>query len=554
MKKVLIGLLLAILVALAAVGGMAGYRVYQKYAPTKEAADPNEYFHSSGDEVAIVLDNVLLGETQGCVIDGAVYLPLSWVSDHLNERFYWAEDVHMISYVLPEEIVYINSYSLSDDGKPLIVEDGDTVWLLASVVADYTDVRISEYAEDEVKRIFIDTLWEPVTVADLRRKGSVRMRGGVKSPVLCELPKDSTVEILETLDNWDKVRTDTGYIGYIERLNLRETREDEPVSTFEAPVYTSLSVNGPIVMVWHQVMAAGSNDTVRSLMAGTKGVNVIAPTWFMLTDNEGNYACHAQQSYVDWAHERGIMVWAVLDNFNMGENVQSEVLFSSTAAREKLIGSLIADVLTYNIDGINIDIESIPPSAGVHYIEFIRELSVSCRRAGIYLSVDTYVPSAYTAFYDREEQGKVADYVVIMGYDEHYAGDEPGSVASLPFEEQGILDTLEIVPARKIISGIPFYTRVWKTDSDGKTTSDALDLADAAKWVSQTGVELVWDEELGQYYGERTSNGTTSRIWLEDERSLELKVQLARDYGLAGIACWKLGFDTPAVWDIISPD
>ncbi len=551
MKKFLISLLCIIFVAVLAVGGVAGYRAYQKYAPTREAADPYDYFHSSGDEVAVVLDNVLLSETQGRVIDGAVYLPLNWVSDYLNERFYWAEDVHMVTYVLPDEILYMGAYTLSEDEHPIIVEDEDGVWLLASTVADYTDVRIYEFAGDEVKRIFIDTLWEPVSVGDLRRKGSVRLRGGVKSPVLTELPKDSTVEILETYDNWVQVRTDNGYIGYIQRLSLRDLREEELESTFEAPVYTSLSVSEPIVMVWHQVMGTGSNDTVRSLIAGTKGVNVVAPTWFMLTDNQGNYACHAQSSYVDWAHGQGMMVWAVLDNFNMGENVQSEVLFSSTAAREKLIGSLMEDILTYGIDGINIDIESIPPSAGVHYIEFIRELSVSCRRAGIYLSVDTYVPSAYTSFYDRAEQGKVADYVVIMGYDEHFAGDEPGSVASLPFEEQGILDTLEMVPAEKIISGIPFYTRVWKTDSNGNTTSDALGLADAVAWVAQTGVQLVWDDELGQYYGERTSNGTTSRIWMEDVNSLALKAQLVRDYGLAGIACWKLGFDTPEVWDVL---
>ncbi len=556
MKKVLIGLLCVVLIAVLAVGGFAGYRVYQKYAPTSEKADPYEYFHASGDEVAVVLDNVLLDETQGRLIDGAVYLPLDWVSGHLNERFYWADDVHLIIYVLPEEIVYLSSSTLSPDGFPVLVEDEaeDVVWLLASTVSEYTDVRIEEFPEDEVRRVFIDTLREPVSVGELRRKGNIRRLGGIKSPVLTQLPKDSTVEILDTLDNWVKVRTGDGYIGYVERLLVRDIHDEEPVSTFEAPVYTNLTFDEPIIMVWHQVMGTGANDTVRSYMANTKGVNVVAPTWFMLTDNEGGYACHAQSSYVDWAHQRGLMVWAVLDNFNMGDNVRSEVLFSSTAARERLIGNLMEDILRYNIDGINIDIESIPPSAGVHYIQFIRELSVSCREYGIYLSVDTYVPSAYTSFYDRAEQGKVADYVVIMGYDEHYAGDEAGSVASLPYEEQGIIDTLEMVPAEKIISGIPFYTRVWKVDSDGRTTSDALSLADAAAWVRQTGVELEWDDELGQYYGERTSNGTTSMIWLEDERSLELKAQLAKDYGLAGIACWKLGFDTPAVWDVLQPD
>jgi spore germination protein YaaH len=291
---------------------------------------------------------------------------------------------------------------------------------------------------------------------------------------------------------------------------------------------------------------------MENLMANTKGVNVIAPTWFMLTDNEGNFDCLCDSSYVSKAHNMGLQVWAVLDNFNRGEDVKSEVLFASTKARRKLIAALMEEVLQNNIDGINIDIEGIKPSAGKHYIQFIRELSVSCRKNGIILSVDSYVPSAYTAFYNRAEQGRVADYVVIMGYDEHYAGGEAGSVASLGYERQGIEDTLADVPAQKIISAIPLYTRVWKVDSSG-TSSTAMGLSGAQKWVADNGVELYWQEDLGQYYGEKQMDGSTYYIWMEDERSLQLKMNLIHQYQLAGVACWKLGFDTADIWDTIQP-
>ena len=251
------------------------------------------------------------------------------------------------------------------------------------------------------------------------------------------------------------------------------------------------------------------------------------------------------------AHSLGMQVWAVLDNFNRGSNVQSEILFASTEARKKLIADLISEVQRYGIDGINLDIEGIKPEAGPHYVQFIRELSVDCRKQGIVLSVDTYVPSAYTAFYNRAEQGRVADYVIIMGYDEHYAGGEAGSVASLGYERKGIEDTLEAVPAEKVISAIPFYTRIWKTADDGSVTSDAMGIAQAKKWVEENQVELYWQEELGQYYGEIRKDGQDYAVWMEEERSIGLKMDLIRDNGLAGVACWKLGFEPATLWDVV---
>ena len=289
---------------------------------------------------------------------------------------------------------------------------------------------------------------------------------------------------------------------------------------------------------------------MEALIANTKGVNVIAPTWFMLTENDGTYESLANQDYVNKAHSLGIQVWAVLDNFNRGANVQSESLFASTAARKKIISNLTAEVEKYGIDGINLDIEGIKPEAGPHYVQFIRELSVECRNKGIVLSVDSYVPSAYTSFYNRAEQGQVADYVVMMGYDEHYAGGDPGSVASLGYEKKGIEDTLKEVPKEKLISAVPFYTRIWKEEGE-KVTSDAMGIARAQQWIADNNVELYWQEELGQYYGETVRDGIKYTLWMEEARSLGLKMDLIRDYNLAGVACWKLGFEPAEIWDVI---
>ena len=286
------------------------------------------------------------------------------------------------------------------------------------------------------------------------------------------------------------------------------------------------------------------------LIANTKGVNVIAPTWFMLTDSQGNYHSYADKNYVDKAHSMGLQVWAVLDNFNMGENVDSELLFSQTSVRKALIANLMEDVEAYDLDGINLDIEGIKPSAGPHYVQFIRELSVSCRNAGVILSVDNYVPSAYTSFYNRAEQGRVVDYVIIMAYDEHYAGGDPGSVSSISYVENGIRDTLAVVPKEKVVCAIPFYTRVW-TEKDGKTTSKAYGISSAKKWVEDNGVKLYWQEALGQYYGEVQNSEGYQTIWMEEETSLGLKMSLIEKNELAGVACWKLGFEPASIWDVV---
>ncbi|MCD8083293.1 MAG: glycosyl hydrolase family 18 protein [Clostridiales bacterium] len=539
-------ILLVVLAGIVA-GGVYGYL---KYAPSGEWADREAWYGAGGDVAALFWNDELLEDVQGRFADGQAYLPASWVSDSLNEKFYWDEAGCQMIYALPESIVYVDTSMTGSDGSPLLlVEDGE-VWYSIGLVETYTDVRIEAFADGDVKRIYVDDGWGSERVAKLKWKGKIRIRGGFKSPILAEAEKGDEVTVLETLKSWSRVRTRDGYVGYVYSRLLGDEQEYTQISRFIEPVYTKLSMDEPICMVWHQVTTAEANSGMEKLMENTSGVNVIAPTWFMLTDNEGTYASFADSSYVDRAHEMGLQVWAVLDNFNQGSMVQSEILFASTEARKRLIAGLMEDVETYGIDGLNLDIESIRPEAGPHYVQFIRELAADCRKNGIFLSVDTYVPTAYTMFYNRAEQGRVADYVVIMGYDEHYAGGEAGSVASLGYERQGIENTLTEVAHDRIISAIPFYTRVWKEDGT-EQSSVALGIRAAKEWVEKNEVELVWQEESGQYYGEKTLDGTFCRIWMEEERSLGLKMDLIREYDLAGVACWKLGFEPADIWEVV---
>ncbi len=550
MRKFLTTLLTVIITVVLAVGAVAGFLLYRKYKPSKERVDQNSWYQAAGDEVALFLNSELVENIRGRYINGQVYLPLDWVDSALNERFYWDEENSQLIYTLPDSIVYADEGTLGSSGKPLLLKQDGQVWLLGGLVSSYTNLRIETFDTDNVHRAFVDTSWDPEQMAIVKKKSELRIRGGVKSAIVSDVDSGAEVIVLEQLDNWSRVRTEDGQVGYLQNSRLKETEQRTLVSTFAEPEYTSISMDEPVVLVWHQVTNRSANQAMETLISNTKGVNVIAPTWFMLTDNEGDYTSLADQDYVTRAHAMGLQVWAVLDNFNQGENVQSEVLFASSSARKKLIASLMKDVAAYGIDGINLDIEGIKSSAGPHYVQFIRELSVDCRKQGIVLSVDSYVPSAYSAFYNWAEQGRVADYVVMMGYDEHYAGGEAGSVASLGYERQGIEDLLKQVPKEKIISAIPFYTRIWKSDAEG-TSSQSVGITSAKEWVESNQVPLYWQEELGQYYGELEKDGATYSIWMEEERSLELKMQLIRDNNLAGVACWRLGFEPQDIWDVV---
>ena len=545
MKKaipVIISISLIFLIVL----GVFGYQAVQKYMPTKETAVLSEVYEVEGDDVALFY-NFGRQEIQGIYEHGQTYLPLSWILGHINKRFYWDSTENLLVYTLPDQIVYADAETKGSNGAPLLLVKDEDVYLTLGLLANYSDVEIQAFDSGDAKRVFINE-WSNRGVSILSKKRAVRVRGGIKSPILTNLEKDTQVTVLETMETWSKVVTPDGHIGYVENKVLGEIQDEAFFSGREPVVYESNRLDEKIVLGWHQISDVDAYKTLEDILDQAEDINVISPTWFALTDNSGSFRSIASQKYVDIAHEHGVQVWALLDNFS--SNVQTEVLLASTTTRRKLINSLIAEVETYGIDGLNMDFESIKPEAGIHYIQFLRELSIPCREKGIILSVDNYVPTSYNAFYDREEQGIVADYVIIMGYDEHYAGGEPGSVSSLGFVENGISGTLAEVPREKVINAVPFYTRLW-TEKNGEVSSKALGIEAAKNWIAKNRVELYWQEELGQYYGELLTPSELSYLWLEEENSLELKMNLIRDYDLAGVACWKLGLEDDAAWDVI---
>lgn len=424
---------------------------------------------------------------------------------------------------------------------------------------------------DNPDRAVITSEWGKIQTAEIKRDTQVRYQGGVKSPILTEISKGSKVVVLDDENDWMKVGTEDGFVGYVKTNALRDAATETTSREFEEPVYTNISKDYTINMAWHNVSNSDANSYILETIAGTKGLTTIAPTWFSLSDTEGNVSSLADSDYVNYAHQSNLEVWAVLRDFHGEINSYDETyeVLSYTSKRTKVINQVIAEAIETGIDGINLDFELISTECGQHYIQFVRELSVKCRQNGLVLSVDNYVPQPYNEHYDIEEQGAVADYVVIMGYDEHTEGSyEAGSVASIGYLKNGITDALESVPAEKLIAGVPFFTRLWfetpKTEEEladeagteaasypDKVTSTAYSIDEAAQVVKNAGAEAQWDKETMQNYAEWDANGGTYKIWLEDEQSLEEKLKVIKSNNLAGVAEWSLGMEDSGVWDLI---
>ena len=559
MKKKLIPVLIAIVLIIVIGGVSVGAALFERYSYSKERADLSAYFQMNGEsDVAIILQDELI-EERARLFDNAYYLDLTTVHKYFNDRFYEDKGEGLLLYTLPDDIVRTVIGSSEVSGKSGTEElpyvparyEGDVLYLAIDFVKNYANFSYEGFGDPN--RLQIYTQWNERAVAEINKDTAVRVLGGVKSEILKDMTAGDKVIILEEMESWSKVKTGDSIIGYVENKRLENTAAESPipVTDYVEPEYTNITRDHKINLGWHVIGGPAGNDTLSEAVANTKGLNVISPTWFKLNDSEGGFVSFASQDYVDKAHGMGLEVWALVENIEYADSIDMYALLSSTTKRARLIDSLVSTALDYNIDGINVDFEQISTDCGEHYIEFIRELSIPCRANGIVLSVDNYVPTGYTDHYDRGEQGVVADYVIIMGYDEHYSGsDQAGSVASINFVEEGIERTVEQVPAHKVINAVPFYTRIWETKG-AELGSQAVGMAAAEEYVSAHNIALEWDEETCQNYGEYTEGGSLFQVWLEDERSIEVKLNIMEKYQIGGVAGWRLGFEKPEIWDVI---
>ena len=548
-----------IIIAAAAAGLVvivAAMFVIVRYTPTKEKMSGYKYFDidKNTDKVLVMIDGESYPDT-GINIDGRLYLPQEFIADNINVGVYYDKESDATLY---SDTSYIyafkknqNDYS-DDTGKIYtmdysVIRDVDGECFIAwDYVAERTDCEY-QYAS-EPDRLNVTLKSEAKQCVTAGKKAAVRYRGGIKSPVLEYVSKGDRLEYVDDIDEWIKVTTVSGYTGYVKKSEVSDTfeyvREQKAVEE-----HNFLLKNEKITLAWFQVSGTAGNSSIDNNMSTISGVNVIAPTWYSVTDESGNMSSYASADFVSKMHQRGIDVWALVSDFDT--NVDFAQLYSSKAARTNMVNKLVGEAKSYGFDGINLDYENIKSAYAKDYLQFVRELSVVCERNGIVLSTDNYKPEAYNRCYNLKEQSKFVDYVIVMAYDEHYAGTDAGSVASLPFVKEAVEDTVQLVGKEHVIAGIPFYTRIWTT-TDGNTTSRAVGMQAAIDQLNSDGQVALWNDDCGQYVASYTVGSSTRQIWFEEEKSIEAKMQVIQQENTAGVACWKLGLEKSTVWSVIS--
>jgi len=517
----------------------------------------------------LVLESEVLKD-EPKIIDGEVCLSLETIKQYIDPYIYWDEALQKVTITTKDRVIRMKTDSLSayvnnepvELNIPVTIAD-DKVYVPIEFLSDFYGIEVNYIKESNVVTIdfksSVQQIAEPID-----EDAVVRKDRSVKSPILKRLNEDMESEdvpklrIFEEYEKWYKVRTEERIVGYIQKKHVVVKKV---VVTRIPEEYTGNVAwrpqNGKISLVWH-MMYNGIPDLTQ--IGEMKGLDVISPTWFQLANAEGDLINRASAKYVEWAHKRGYQVWALFSNTFNDVKMTGDFL-NNTDSRDNAIRQLLSYAALYDLDGINIDFENINIEDKDALTQFVRELTPLLKEQGLVVSMDIGVPDGsenYSLCYDREAIGQIVDYVMVMTYDQHWStSPKAGSVAQLKWVESKLVRTLESIPREKLLLGLPFYTRLWKeeTDSNGAikvTHVEAPSMEKARAIIEENDAQVVWDDESGQFYAEFEKDGAKYKIWIESAESINLKSSLAQKYNLAGVAAWKRGDETPDIWEVLS--
>lgn len=530
-----------------------------------EKSKPNNELVSAFTEgrLGLVIDGEQdVSAQQPKLVEGEVLLPFSIVKQYIDEYIYWDETLDIVSVTTQNRVIRMKTDSLdalinNEPMKlniPVIKEDGQ-VYVPIDFLADLYSIEINYIESSNV--IIIDHKYVDRQVATaISLKAVVRKGDTIKFPIIRRLDADASEEdkqllVFEEYEEWYKVRTWDGAIGYIEKQFV----EVENVPALEQPSVAQENTSdwkpesGKVNLTWDQVYKRRDD---LSAMNGIDGLDVVSPTWFQVESADGTLINRAYSQYVEWAHSNGYKVWALLASDFSSNDMTSELL-NNTNYRDNLIKEVLAYSALYELDGINIDFENLYESDRDAFTQFVREMTPFLKEQGLVVSVDVNGAQCY----DKKALSEVVDYVMYMSYDQHWRTcSVAGSVAQVTWVEErvkGVID--EGVPVEKLLLGIPFYTRLWTetTDDSGQMTLDnvALSMQQARNIVLENNAEVVWEEESGQFYGYYEKGNTVNKIWIEDENSINLKASLVHKYNLAGTCAWSSNFVAPQIWEVL---
>jgi len=527
-----------------------------------------EHVQPYGGEKHVIVYEGARVQTPYLVDSEQVLLPFAFIQEHIDPALFWDEPTRSVIITTKDKVLrmesgqvvaYLNKQPVNLQ-VPVKEVDGVRYVPLAPLEKLYPfffeqrqetgvlSVEKDGYATQQAKIVQDEDL-QPVRTGPSNR-----------TPIVAELAAGVVVDVLGESDKWYRVLTADGIAGYlpkesVELTQVRKASLDRPAPAGQQAPWKPLGQK--INLVWEQV--ANRNPNVAGI-AVMPGVNVVSPTWFELKDVQGTLLNKADPAYVKWAHQRGYQVWGLVTN---GFNPDwTKSVLSSYDKRDKLIVQLIHYANLYDLDGINIDFENVYVDEKPKLVQFVREMTPYLHEQGLTVSIDVTIKSTaetWSMFLDRAALARVVDYMAVMTYDEHWASSPvAGSVASLPWVENGLQGVLEEVPHQKLLLGVPFYTRLWteskQADGSIKVTSKALSMPTALAWIKERQLTPKLDEASGQNYVQYTDpkDGNTYKMWLEDVTSMEKRVALVHKYNLAGVASWRRGYEVPEIWEAVA--
>jgi spore germination protein YaaH len=544
--------------------------------PNYESQDFHSYFELDPKELTVVLGGDRLGAYAGAMSrNGEIFLSTDFIAEYFDDTVFWDEKTSKLTVTTGSEVIRAKAnelrYFVNDEPTDLafpVLEENGEVWMPQSLSKILYPMSV-EYVQRENIAV-IDYLDRERSIASVSAATSnVRYKADKKALIEERLMQGEQVFVYGKEGDYTRVRTANGLLGYCLTRDLGEQESLAAVPAKESPEFPPLkSISGKISMVWDQVFSKEDNLNEERLVP-IPGLDVISPTWFTFDVSEmnGDLVDIGDPAYVDWAHSQGWQVWALVSDFSsdldtaLNSHITQKIL-SDTDMRDYVIKQLLSFIDLYGLDGINVDFEYVQPEDARHYIQFFRELYPHMRAKGAVLSVDMYNPDLdnyWSKYYNREAVGACADYICVMAYDQSGSSPVPGPNASLPFVEAGLDQTLKEVPKEKVILGMPFYSRIWRTETiDDKDSSrnDAYGMEAAKAFFDSKNTGFAWDEVLKSYYAEYSSvengNNVTYSVWLEDLQSLEEKLKVAKARDIAGISGWKRGLEAEGVWSLIN--
>lgn len=422
------------------------------------------------------------------------------------------------------------------------IERNDTIYIPFSEISEKVyDVDL-EYIQD-TNTIIIDSLDRKQEVASTTKETKLKYKPQTLSGTLEKLEANEEVVYIEETNNWVEVRAKDGTIGYIKKEDLGNVEVER-----EAKEYIE-RVEGKVNLVWDYY--SEYVDAPDRTGENMDGVNVVSPSFFSLTrGSNGEIYDNAEDGgaeYIKWAHNNNYQVWAMFSN-NSLKDTTSQIL-NDYEKRETMIENLMNLVEEYNLDGVNVDFENMNESDKDVYSRFLIELAPRLKKIGKTLSVDVTAPDGsetWSLCFDRNTIANVADYIVFMAYDQYgTSSNKAGTTAGYNWVEANIKKFLgqEDVDPEKIILGIPLYMRLWEEEEDGTAEPEVVNMRNMFDVLPEN-QEATWDEELKQYYVEYEEDGNKYKMWVENEKSVGEKINLANQYNLAGIAFWEKDRET----------